>query len=408
MRSPLKNKKLIWVIVVLILIAIIATVWQQSRYKSLSSNESQTATPKTDEPETPSQILLAMPSLPTITPTEIQVDTQSFSLSDLNTSQPDDILTEVNYYVGGGGPLDLYCQSKSDDLYIETVQLNDKNVPTIEIGHYWVVTACGWGENENVEIKLFRPDGTVEVSNLIASLASEGLDFEYGVTFKKYFSVLDDLGQYKLVFRGGGGEITAKRNVIPPSTASVSYVVGQKNDLLVMVGFAQNENIRFFVYKADHKDKRVPFVGWQKYKVNEKGFLILDVPKENSFGYFFVVIGEESGEISLDRINPDMIRSWPSIEKTFLKCSNYDAARLKNGKSGRVTYTNGLPINVRDLPGLATNVISTMAEGSEFLIIDGPQCHDEMVWWKVEFGNGLIGWVAEGDNKSYFIEPLEN
>lgn len=93
--------------------------------------------------------------------------------------------------------------------------------------------------------------------------------------------------------------------------------------------------------------------------------------------------------------------------KTFYQCSSSALSRLHTGQFGQVAFSDGLPINVRKSPGLSSEVLTAMSEGSKFVVLADPQCLDGFIWWKVDFGNGLIGWVAEGDKDSYFIEPLE-
>jgi polysaccharide biosynthesis protein PslG len=67
----------------------------------------------------------------------------------------------------------------------------------------------------------------------------------------------------------------------------------------------------------------------------------------------------------------------------------------------------GLANRLRDNPGVNIGaMIGQMPPGSEFDIIDGPQCDpdDELRWWLVNF-NGLEGWTAEGEGEEYYIAP---
>jgi hypothetical protein len=29
-----------------------------------------------------------------------------------------------------------------------------------------------------------------------------------------------------------------------------------------------------------------------------------------------------------------------------------------------------------------------------------------MYWWQVDNGNGLVGWTAEADSSTYWLEPV--
>jgi hypothetical protein len=82
-------------------------------------------------------------------------------------------------------------------------------------------------------------------------------------------------------------------------------------------------------------------------------------------------------------------------------------ARLEVGVRARVTFTDGTPSRLREAPGLDEAEIAQMAEGTEFSVVGGPWCADEYRWWQLELDDGMIGWSAEGDTESYFLEPVE-
>lgn len=95
-------------------------------------------------------------------------------------------------------------------------------------------------------------------------------------------------------------------------------------------------------------------------------------------------------------------------KQTFYECRFAPVSRLAKGARGRITYSDGSPLNLRKTPGLNSEALSAVPEGEKFSVIDQPKCIDNFVWWNVDFGNGLTGWVAEGDKDSYFIEPFED
>lgn len=86
-------------------------------------------------------------------------------------------------------------------------------------------------------------------------------------------------------------------------------------------------------------------------------------------------------------------------------CSGAPTARLSIGLTGRVTITNGLPVNVRESAGIDMAQIGAMPEGTEFAVVNGPVCADSMWWWNIDAATGLGGWAAEGDSTGYFLEP---
>ena len=73
----------------------------------------------------------------------------------------------------------------------------------------------------------------------------------------------------------------------------------------------------------------------------------------------------------------------------------------------RVTKTDGTPLRIRTQPNKETGtIITSLAEGLRMKIMEGPECNDGWVWWRVETENGINGWVAEGDQSIWFIEPI--
>jgi hypothetical protein len=85
------------------------------------------------------------------------------------------------------------------------------------------------------------------------------------------------------------------------------------------------------------------------------------------------------------------------------KC--YLTPRLSAGQQGRVLP--GLPNVLRNLPGTAypSQLIGEIPGGAVFNVIEGPRCaSDGRYWWRVNY-NGYLGWTAEGQNSSYWVEP---
>jgi hypothetical protein len=80
-------------------------------------------------------------------------------------------------------------------------------------------------------------------------------------------------------------------------------------------------------------------------------------------------------------------------------------ARLESGIRARVEPGPGSPNNLRDAPGVASAVIGQIPPGGAFVVVDGPQCADNYVWWQVNY-EAVMGWTAEGDASRYWLEPL--
>jgi SH3-like domain-containing protein len=74
------------------------------------------------------------------------------------------------------------------------------------------------------------------------------------------------------------------------------------------------------------------------------------------------------------------------------------------GSNARVTINDGVSLRLRNNPGISGQFVAKLSEGTVFKILDGPKCLDGYSWWKIQI-NDETGWVAEGDNNDYFIEP---
>ena len=57
--------------------------------------------------------------------------------------------------------------------------------------------------------------------------------------------------------------------------------------------------------------------------------------------------------------------------------------RLVTGDKGRVTYTDGSPLNVRDAAARSGALVTTLAEGATFDVVAGPVCADGIQWFQI-------------------------
>jgi hypothetical protein len=68
--------------------------------------------------------------------------------------------------------------------------------------------------------------------------------------------------------------------------------------------------------------------------------------------------------------------------------------------------TPGLPNRLRTGPGTDYDTISQIPATGIFTVLSGPQCGPEgWSYWRVQYGS-TIGWTAEGDGATYWLEPL--
>lgn len=79
------------------------------------------------------------------------------------------------------------------------------------------------------------------------------------------------------------------------------------------------------------------------------------------------------------------------------------APRLVVG--GRGWMLPGLPNRLRNEPSTQGLYLGNMAEGSLFDVLEGPQCSEGIVWWRIQY-HDLQGWTAEGQGDEYWLQPV--
>jgi hypothetical protein len=80
----------------------------------------------------------------------------------------------------------------------------------------------------------------------------------------------------------------------------------------------------------------------------------------------------------------------------------YLSPRLVVGEEARVLLD--MELNVRATPGTQQARIDFLRGGSQVSVLAAPQCAEGLVWWQVDYGEG-IGWIAEGSGEAYYVEP---
>lgn len=68
-----------------------------------------------------------------------------------------------------------------------------------------------------------------------------------------------------------------------------------------------------------------------------------------------------------------------------------------------IEVTEGV-LNLRAAPSSNAEVLQQIPAGLPFLVEGGPSCVDDLVWWYVNV-NGQLGYIAEGQDGEYFVEP---
>src|SRR5260221_2778567 len=89
-------------------------------------------------------------------------------------------------------------------------------------------------------------------------------------------------------------------------------------------------------------------------------------------------------------------------------CPGAPLTRLFVGGQGQLSTsssTSTVAVPLREAAGRTGRVVGQVEAGSTFKVVSGPKCTENYAWWKV-VSQGSLGWLAEGDKKSYFVEPI--
>jgi hypothetical protein len=76
---------------------------------------------------------------------------------------------------------------------------------------------------------------------------------------------------------------------------------------------------------------------------------------------------------------------------------------LAPGQPARVTAPAGL--NYRQAPSSNAGLIGQFATGLLVTILEGPVAADNFTWWRIDDGQGNVGWAADGDGDTTWISP---
>jgi hypothetical protein len=96
-------------------------------------------------------------------------------------------------------------------------------------------------------------------------------------------------------------------------------------------------------------------------------------------------------------------------DPTAQACLNPLPTRLEAGGFAYVDPDPPLPNNLRRDAGKDQPLIGEIQPGQAMRILEGPECADGWVWWRVRtFEPELTGWTAEGNGEEYWLIPCES
>jgi hypothetical protein len=99
---------------------------------------------------------------------------------------------------------------------------------------------------------------------------------------------------------------------------------------------------------------------------------------------------------------PRPLPTAPSAEPPA--CPDAPMPRMILHERGRVLPDDPRPINLRGGPGTDNNTLTSITILEVFYVLNGPVCNGDYAWYEIEYGP-YRGWIAEGDETSYYVEP---
>jgi hypothetical protein len=85
-------------------------------------------------------------------------------------------------------------------------------------------------------------------------------------------------------------------------------------------------------------------------------------------------------------------------------CGDSLPPRLTPGREGRVSFTDGRPLNMRLSDHVSASIYTRIPEGDTFDVIGLARCNDGIFWYPIIYV-GEKGWIAEAVDGEYLVEP---
>lgn len=331
----------------------------------------------------PTKIVLpTVTKAPTVTNTPTSIPSVNFSLSDINRLPPQDIFDEVSYYGQGGDP--AWCETAS------TVPVACEFPTEAEYLMPVSMTTYGWQNNETIQVTIDLPDGVSRLDSVRSDATKQAF-----FSFKPAHD--DPVGFYTFTFSGKSGTIIATIYYYKPYSPRLLPI---DSTHMLMYGFDPYESVKLFCYDSDNEQ----LLGWKEVTVAKDGSQVVSADLKTCK---FAALNESNQEthlLGVENVADEM--DWGhSIRRT--NCGGL-FSRLFVHSSASVAFTDGSNMRLRAAPGFSQEVLAKISEGTRLVIMDGPQCVDNSIWWKVLvlFGDGpSSGWMTEEQNGAYLLQP---
>lgn len=105
------------------------------------------------------------------------------------------------------------------------------------------------------------------------------------------------------------------------------------------------------------------------------------------------------------QVEPTVVPSPTPRVVIWQPCPDAASSRLKVGDIAYVTKDPPMRNRIRQAPDRDAQLVGYINPAAAMTLIDGPQCANGWVWWKVKNAD-LEGWTAEGDLETYWLVPM--
>lgn len=117
---------------------------------------------------------------------------------------------------------------------------------------------------------------------------------------------------------------------------------------------------------------------------------------------------------AIDRLTPENHTPTPSITPTPYQfsivpsptsiCETTLRTRLILQERGQVLDDDPRQLRMRSEPGTDKAIVAQIPINAVFLVLEGPVCEEQYAWFLVRYRD-KEGWIAEGDNEQYYVQP---
>jgi len=353
-----------------------------------------------------------------------------------------------------------------EDLCLDTLPGPEATLPEIVpegrsemYGNRETHTFCIYGfpfDHENY-VTVYAPDGTFMGDGI---LKVDSADIENGVQLLNDESgnwawvgealVIDGIptvrlrlwmpaglpyGSWNMVLFAAGSSVENNFDSIPHESLAISTLPDREIDLMPPypcsvyghgetvniygAGFAPNIEIPLGVYHDQDTGETVlvdsllvssgdngEFSAWVKVKDSYPEGQYSIVPNEAVFEGVIEQI-DATGCFRVEGTTAEL-EIVDTGEEFWDPCPGLHVSRLHVGDHAVVNVESYMPNRVRSIPErYIGELLGVIAPGETMWIIDGPECANDWVWWKVSAeGQDLEGWTPEGDHFEYWVEPI--